>query len=104
MDSQRDLDQASLKDLRLSRRTFNAIHRSGVFAVGELKEIFQNNRLERIPFIGQKSIDEVSNALNEFLSIEILNLHASTRGALIKNGIETIGDLRFVTEVHWELP
>src|SRR5689334_20345639 len=66
MDSQQDLDQSFIKDLRLSRRTFNALHRRGVFTVGKLKELLQNNKLEKIHFIGQKSIDEVSNALNEF--------------------------------------
>ena len=125
VDSQQDLDQTFIKDLRLSKRTFNALRRRGVFTVGKLNELFHNNKLENIHFIGQKSIDEVSTALNEFykeasnpvnnektsksalpllekiaqndidfMSIEILNLHASTRGALIKNGIKTIGELR----------
>jgi len=82
MDSQHDLDQASIKDLHLSRRTYNALHRSGVYSVGELKELFQNGRLERVHFIGQKSIDEVSNALIEFYkdeSIPILKVKNSER-------------------------
>jgi DNA-directed RNA polymerase alpha subunit len=129
MGSHQELNQTSIKELHLSRRTFNAIHRSGVFTVGELKELFRNNRLEKIFFIGKKSLDEISNALDEFykkapnpegeekisdsallptqgmvinnidsLSVEILNIHVSTRGALIKSGIKTIGDLRNTTD------
>ena len=61
MDNQQDLDQIFIKDLRLSKRTFNALHRRGIFTVGKLKELFDNNELENIHFIGLKSIDEVSN-------------------------------------------
>ncbi len=129
MDSQQDLGQIPIENLRLSRRTFNALRRRGVFTVGKLKELFQNNNLQKIYFIGQKSLDEVSNALNKFYReasnpileekisdsifslspdidmkdidlapVEILSLHASIRGALIKSGIKTIGDLRLATD------
>lgn len=144
VDSQQDLDQTFIKDLRLSKRTFNALCRKGVFTVGKLKELIHNNKLEKINFIGQKCIDEVSNALDEFYkeasnpvsnaktsettlslsksiaknnisvenpllhkmeigdidsaSVEILCLHASTKGALIKNGVNTIGDLKLATD------
>jgi RNA polymerase alpha subunit len=124
MGNLQDLDQAFIENLGLSRRTFHALHRNGVFTVGKLKELLKKKKLGEIYFIGQKSLDEVSSALNEFYKethnpsleeknlgntlsldetqtsdiefahIEILNLHTSIRGALIKNGIQTIGDLR----------
>jgi len=137
MDSQQDLDQTSIIALRLSRRTFNAlrhVRRGGVFTVGEftvgkLKQLFQENKLETIYFIGEKSIEEISNALCEFYKeapnleikekisdsissplqksdinnadffpVENLNLHPSIKGALIRNGIRTIWDLRNTTD------
>jgi hypothetical protein len=66
MDSQQDLDQSFIIDLHLSRRTFNALRRRGVFTVGKLKQLFQDNKLETTHFIGEKSIEEISNALCEF--------------------------------------
>jgi hypothetical protein len=125
MDNSQDFDQIFIGELRLSRRTFNALHRSGIFTVGKLKGLLHTNKLEKIHFIGAKSIEEISNAIAELhkyhlpvdqagpvsgnkltdllsekapedIKIEpvgILGLRPSIRGALIKNGIRTIGDL-----------
>lgn len=125
------IDQSSIKGLKLTKRTFHALHRNGVFTVGKLKQLFLNKKLDGILNIGQKSIDEISIALIDFYNdvnkpvqknypasyttillnesevhateidrapIDILHLNPSIRGALIKNEIMTIGDLRNCTE------
>lgn len=61
-------DEASIRNLGLSRRTFHALERSGIYTVGELKEHFQRNLLKNIYFIGPKSIEEISRVLRESCS------------------------------------
>ena len=66
MDSQQDLDQSFILNLHLSRRIFNALRRGGVFTVGKLQQLFQDNKLETMYFIGQKTTEEIPTAISEF--------------------------------------
>jgi len=67
MDNTPDFNQFHIKELRLSKRTINALRRNGVFTVGNLMNLLQNNQLKDFRFIGSKSIDEISIALDELM-------------------------------------
>ena len=55
MDKSENFDQILVKELRLSRRTFNALNRNRVFTVGKLKELLRANELEKFYSIGKKA-------------------------------------------------
>lgn len=69
-----DLDEVFIKDLGLSRRTFNALNRSGVITVGKLRELLHTNKLENIYFIGDKSLEEISNVLEKLHKYPLENV------------------------------
>jgi DNA-directed RNA polymerase alpha subunit len=64
MEPPQDFDDIFIKQLNLSQRTANALNRKGIFTVSKLKKLLQSKELEKIPFIGQKSLDEISIALS----------------------------------------
>lgn len=68
MDDIKDIDNSLIEDLGLSPRTLNILKRNGLFTIVNLKEYFQNNKLEKIKNFGEKSLSEVSNALNIYYS------------------------------------
>jgi hypothetical protein len=65
MATTQDLDEVLIKELNLSPRVIHTLSRSGVFTVGKLKKLAQSKKLEQINNIGQKSLDEISMALND---------------------------------------
>ena len=59
-----DLDRISVENLKLSKRTYRALVRSYIRTVGDLKRLFPNKNLLQIRLIGEKSLDEISMALD----------------------------------------
>lgn len=60
-----EFDRISIETLNLTKRTYHALVRSGVFTVSKLKGYLHDGKLERIRHIGPKSLEEISNALAE---------------------------------------
>jgi hypothetical protein len=119
-----EFDHISIEALNLSRRIYHALVRGRVLTIGDLRQFFQNKDRIQIRNIGEKSLDEISKALEEMPNnssllshaknesvqlnyhedkwerktiqspIEVLNLPAAIRGMLKKHGINTVEDLR----------
>lgn len=119
-----DMDRISIENLNLSKRTFRTLLRSGIRTIGDLKRFYPADNLLQIRLIGEKSLNEISVALDEFnknpittmlpeelttrplvhdkegienakrLPIDVLGLPRAIRGVLRKHGIRTIEDLR----------
>jgi len=118
-----NIDHVEIEKLNLSRRTFHALARSGILTIGNLKQFYKDKDKIQIRNIGQKSLDEILEALSKIssdlssptpekapvqlnfqeytktneatqTSIDALGLSPSIKGKLKKNGIKTIEDLR----------
>jgi DNA-directed RNA polymerase alpha subunit len=117
-------DHISIEVLNLSKRTYHALARSGVLTIGNLRQLYLKDSINYIPLIGEKSLSEVSKALEELhknpvllalaekelvqldfheeigveptnqSSIDVLKLPRAIRWRLKKHGIKTIADLR----------
>lgn len=114
-----ELYNLTIKELNLSRRTYHILIRNNIYTIEELNYVYLNNKLDKIRMFGEKSLDEISSALEKYnkvnplpkitkesissqidieskknLSIEVLNLQPGVRGMLKKHGIITIDDLK----------
>ncbi|GER80502.1 MAG: hypothetical protein M5U11_12100 [Anaerolineales bacterium] len=119
-----DMERISIENLEISRRTLRALMRSGIVTIGDLKRFYPIDQLLQIHLIGDKSLNEISTALEKFnkyptasalaeektkqsstydekreensnrLPIEILELPRAIRDMLKKHGFRTVGDLR----------
>jgi hypothetical protein len=119
-----DMDRISIENLDISKRTLRALLRSGIVTIGDLKRFSPIDKLLQIHLIGDKSLNEISMALEKFsknpiaaalpeektrqslihdekregntnqLPVEVLELPRAIRGMLKKHGIRTVEDLR----------
>lgn len=58
-------DHISIEVLNLSERTYHALTRSGMSTIGSLRRFYRNRSANQIRMIGEKSLDEISKALEE---------------------------------------
>jgi hypothetical protein len=123
-----DFDHIAIEKLNLSRRTVHALARSGILTIGNLRQFYKDKDKFKIRNIGQKSLDEISKALNELpgnlpsltqvekhpvqldlredtkideeiqAPVDVLGLSPSIKGQLKKHGIKTIDDIRKVPD------
>lgn len=119
-----DTGRISIENLDISKRTLRALMRSGIGTINDLKRFYPMDKLLRIHLIGDKSLNEISMALEKFsknsieaalpeeekrqssyydekreentnrLPVEVLELPSSIKGMLKKHGIKTVEDLR----------
>ncbi|MBM3181654.1 MAG: hypothetical protein FJZ86_15085 [Chloroflexi bacterium] len=59
-----DFDHIAIEKLNLSRRTYHALARSGVLTIANLRQFYKDKDKYQIRNIGQKSLDEISKALD----------------------------------------
>ena len=59
-----EFDHIAIETLNLSRRTYHALVRSGVLTIGNLRQFYKDKDKYQIRNIGQKSLDEISKALD----------------------------------------
>jgi hypothetical protein len=119
-----EFDHISIEALNLPRRIYHALVRSRVLTIGNLRQFYLDKDKRQVQNIGQKSLEEISKALEELpnnssllpiaqkgpvqlqfqedrilektaqSSIDVLSLSAAIRGMLKKYGIRTVDDLR----------
>jgi len=58
-------DHISIEALNLSKRTYHALVRSGVLTIGSLRQFYLKRSAIQIRMIGEKSLNEISKALEE---------------------------------------
>jgi hypothetical protein len=66
MNNWKDLDQSLIEKLGLTDRLLYKLHRNGIFTIGLLEEFFENGKLEKLSFISQKRLNQISYSLKRF--------------------------------------
>lgn len=91
--SSTEILSAPIEDLNLSKRPYNALKRAGIHSLWDLLKA-RSRGLEQIGWLGEKSINEVENALAQFLG----DLSRFDEGFLKSSGPLTDEELEYLKD------
>ena len=120
-------DETPISALNLSLRYYNGLRRYGVNLIKDLVVVIEDDHLHRVRFVGDKGRSEILEKLDHYFQsettpenvnggpqqqlqekqspvisdtspIDTLNLSIRVQNALLRQGIEFVGELIFITE------